>query len=87
MDDIEHRLTELECRYAEQGVVVDELSSMVADQQRLLDALKAEVVEQRGRLANFGAQDGDADADTPDAVHNHGALVADSDLAFNDDAW
>jgi uncharacterized coiled-coil protein SlyX len=85
MDDLEQRLTELECRYAEQGAVVDELSTVVAEQQRLIDALRAEVVEQRGRLSSLAS--GDADAETSDTVHNHGALVSDSDLAFNDDAW
>jgi len=76
-------MVDLECRYAEQSAAMDELSAVVAEQQRLIDALRAEVVEQRGRLADLPTA-GEDDADT---VHAHGALVTNSDLAFDDDAW
>lgn len=50
-DELQARVTELEVRFMEQQRVVDELSGVVAEQQRQLDAFALQVKRLADKLA------------------------------------
>lgn len=54
---MEKRLTELEIRYTHQSELLNELSTVLYEQQRVIAKLDARVKELEGKMADGGAGD------------------------------